>query len=342
MVMMVILVSAADTISSDRINLEIRTGSDTYPVGVSIPVDVYMSHPVSKQVLDTKIFVSMPAGTTVVPISGTLGTFFTPDDYARAGNKNTQYSTQTNVWQFYTGAGVQNPVIDKTTPTKVFSFTMSTATEGPLEIKFDTKTKVMQSANAAEGTYVYYTNQTTSKTLTITGASFSCTGTLPAATQAQLCTGDDAGLSAAASYGKVDSAATCTAAKCEYYCVGGYSGANCATPPTFSCTGTLPAATQAQLCTGDDTGLGAAASYGKVDSAATCTAAKCEYYCVGGYSGAACGTLDRKAQLKAALNAKIDEADTPLPDSANDNQADRNSFLILISKLANTIKAFFS
>ena len=102
---------------------------------------------------------------------------------------------------------------------------------------------------------------------------YTCTGAVP--TNAQLCSGDDAGLTANTALTVVTS---CTASKCEYTCAAGYSksGNSCV---TYACTGTAPA--NANLCSGDDTGLTSNVASTLVTS---CTASKCEYTCAAGYS----------------------------------------------------------
>ncbi len=97
-----------------------------------------------------------------------------------------------------------------------------------------------------------------------------CTGTPPA--NADLCTGDDAGLSVDTAVSLVgETSASCTAAKCEYYCSTGYV--------VPQCKGTDPS--NATKCDGDDHGLDWPTAKTSVSS---CTAGtKCEYECDPGF-----------------------------------------------------------
>jgi hypothetical protein len=142
-------------------------------------------------------------------------------------------------------------------------------------------TKILASActGSAKCEFICNTGYVKQGSVCVANTSYGCTGTVPS--NASMCSGDDAGLTANTTRSLVSS---CTGAtKCEYICNSGYtkSGNSCTSNSgTFNCTGDAPA--NASMCSGDDTGLAANTNKTLVSS---CTnSSKCEYICNSGYT----------------------------------------------------------
>jgi hypothetical protein len=161
-------------------------------------------------------------------------------------------------------------------------------------LKYDSFAKLVSSCTSAKCEYICASGYTfspasrdgdqgrngghyTSAKCVLSGASYSCTGSVPS--NSQLCPGDDTDL---ASNTAISLVSSCTSTKCEYTCASGYTlkSGVCTLPAiNYSCTGTIPS--NSQLCSGDDTGL---ASNTAISLVSSCTSAKCEYTCASGYT----------------------------------------------------------
>jgi len=283
-------------------------------------------------------------------------------------------------WRYKIPTGTNPTFLTSTNDQLVFTLTGVATTADTIQI--DTvRSLVNRAVGGSADTTATFTITPTDLVFTIAAPSYSCTGTAPTHSQlcandntglsantaltvvaactagtkceytctdgytdAQCQTAPNLCASVTCQNGGSCTAATGACASCTARaataCVTGVSCPGGAAIPAIGCPGTQTC-NVANVCTDTCTARAATACVTGVScpGGAAIPAIGCP-------SKQACdpatNACSRKAGLKLEINNKIDAADTPLPDSANANEADRNSFLILISKLANTIRTFFS